>query len=150
MWFVSQTSKLLFSIVSLANNVLDMNIVKFKICTHILCYHTSFIFLFLLSLSVPVEVISFTIVPYAGCLLEGFVYQLTCHIRGLPDPIITFQHDNIPVTCINCSSTDSIKAITTSILEVNASSPNVGGTYNCRANNDPNIFRNLPLVFCSK
>ena len=96
------------------------------------------------------EVTSFIVVPYATCLLEGFVYQLTCHIRGLPDPVIIFQHDNIPLTCINCSTTDSVKAITTSILEVNASSSRVGGTYNCRANNNPNIFRNLPLVFCSK
>ena len=98
---------------------------------------------------VPVEVISFYINPY-NCFLENTISKLTCIVRGLPDPIITFQHDNTLLPCINCSTTNSITAITTSILEVDATSSDVGGNYNCRANNDPNIFRNLPLVFCSK
>ena len=95
------------------------------------------------------EIISFDISPY-NCLLENTISKLTCVVRGLPDPIITFQHDNIPLPCINCSITNNTTAITTSILEVDVTSSDVSGDYNCRANNDPNIFRNLPLVFCSK
>ena len=96
---------------------------------------------------VPVEIISFD--TPSGCLLENTVSNLTCIARGLPEPSITFFKDNTLIPCIDCSTTNSITAITTSILEVDATSPDVGGTYLCRANG--NIVSNdLTRVFCSK
>ena len=95
---------------------------------------------------VPVELISFD--TPNSCLLENTVSRFTCIVRGLPEPSITFFKDNTPLTCINCNTTNSITAITTSILEVNATSSDVGGDYRCRANGiDSNV---LSRVFCSK
>ena len=134
-WFVSVTGK--------------YSHLTCHVTSHVICYCFISCHLYNLCLSshlVPMELISFD--TPNSCLLQNTVSRFTCIVRGLPEPSITFLKNNALLPCISCSTTNSITAITTSILEVNATSSDVGGDYHCRANGiDSNV---LSRVFCSK
>ena len=97
---------------------------------------------------VPLEIISFVASPFSCLLQSNKESELICTVRGLPDPIITYQFNNDDLIPLNSSNTtNSVTGITTSRITIN--NANNGGLYSCNvAGLSPGA--SLPIIICSK